>query len=161
MNTTNIPQSPCFGTCSPNVSTTTTTLSQQQQWLRAVYASRLLHAGDKGNEDKQGRPGARPVVVGSALCRIVGRIPCAQMCPELANLFHGPSLQLPCMYRCRSGSLPASLRSWAFPVLISSSERMSNSTSAAGKISILQPGSYMPSYTRNPPFCAATTLNLV
>ena len=55
--------------------------------FREVYADGLIHAGDKGKLDKKGRQAARPIVVGSALRRITGRVPCAQLGQELGGLF--------------------------------------------------------------------------
>ena len=46
-----------------------------------------MYAGDKQKIDKQGRQAARPIVVGLALRRIAGRVPCAQMRSQFAELF--------------------------------------------------------------------------
>jgi len=47
----------------------------------------VLHAGDKQRRTAEGYTAARPIVVGSALRRIVGRIPCAQLKFEFAKIF--------------------------------------------------------------------------
>ena len=47
----------------------------------------VLHAGDKQRRTLEGYNAARPIVVGSALRRIVGRIPCVQLKFEFAKIF--------------------------------------------------------------------------
>jgi hypothetical protein len=52
-----------------------------------MWRSGLVYAGDKGKLDKQGRQAARPIVVGMALRRITGRVPCAQLKDQISSLF--------------------------------------------------------------------------
>ena len=55
--------------------------------VRRIWQGGLLHAGDKQKQDDQGRQRARPLVVGMALRRIAGRLPCAQLKEEFASKF--------------------------------------------------------------------------
>lgn len=55
--------------------------------MARAWRSGLLYAGDKQKKDEKGRPVARPIVVGMALRRICGRIPCAQYRSDFAKLF--------------------------------------------------------------------------
>ena len=52
-----------------------------------IWRGGLLHAGDKQKLDSQGRPRVRPLVVGMAIRRIAGRLPCAQLKDEFASKF--------------------------------------------------------------------------
>ena len=53
----------------------------------AIWRAGLLHPGDKQKKDSQGRPVARPIVVGLAARRIAGRVPVAELKYFFAELF--------------------------------------------------------------------------
>ena len=55
--------------------------------VRKIWKGGLLHAGDKQKLDSQGRSRVRPLVVGMAIRRIAGRLPCAQLKDEFARKF--------------------------------------------------------------------------
>ena len=52
-----------------------------------MHTHTLVYAGDKEKTDSKGRQAARPIVVGMAMRRICGRIPCAQLKDDFARLF--------------------------------------------------------------------------
>ena len=55
--------------------------------MKAAWRSGLLHAGDKEKTDSKGRQRARPLVVGLAIRRICGRLPCAQFKKHFSGMF--------------------------------------------------------------------------
>jgi hypothetical protein len=61
--------------------------SQVTDGFASIWRAGLLHPGDKQKKDAQGRPVARPIVVGLAARRITGRVPVAEMKHFFAKLF--------------------------------------------------------------------------
>ena len=61
--------------------------SSASDGFAAIWRAGLLHPGDKQKKDAQGRPVARPIVVGLAGRRITGRIPVAELKYFFAQLF--------------------------------------------------------------------------
>ena len=55
--------------------------------LQEAWRTGLVYAGNKEKLDSRGRQAARPIVVGLAICRICGRIPCTQLKDDYAKKF--------------------------------------------------------------------------
>ena len=60
---------------------------QLSDGARFIWQSGLLHAGDKQRRTPEGYHAARPIVVGTAIRRITGRVPCVQLKHDFAREF--------------------------------------------------------------------------